>query len=265
MSFDAYEESVESGSRVELYSLAVGSDIYRMHDQIEETITESGDIYYKASIGRGKIANGQEHLTVQLPGDHIFSSKFTTVAPGQLATLTIFAYHRQDTADVRVIYKGVVRSVAFTKDLTQSMLSVVPVSEAFKKQIPDRTYQAACNNVLFDADCKLSAGTYQHTNSVTVVSGNTITVNGLLTAKGDGWATGGYVAYGSSDYRLIITQSGDICTLTLPFYSDVLGETVDVFAGCDHSIATCNSKFSNAINFGGCPYIPTKNIFVSGL
>lgn len=265
MSYDAQEESMEAGSRVELYSLAVGSDIYRIHDQIEETITYSADIYYKAQVSRGKIADGQEHLTVQLPGDHTFSSKFTTIAPGQLATLTVFGYHRGDPADVRVMYKGVVRSVAFTKDLTQSMLSVVPVSEAFKKQIPDRTYQAACNNVLFDVDCKLSAGSYQHTNSVIVVSGNTITVNGLLSAKGNGWATGGYVAYGSSDYRLIIVQSGDICTLTLPFYSNVLGETVDVFAGCDHSIATCNSKFSNAINFGGCPYVPTKNPFISGL
>jgi len=265
MAFDTWEESQEGGSRVELYSLAIGSDIYRMHDQIEEKINYSGDDYFKATVSRGHIANGQEHLTVDLPGDHIFSSKFTTIAPGQLATITIFGYHREDDTDVRVMYKGVVRAVAFSKDMSKSALSVVPVSEAFNKEIPDRTFQASCNNVLFDANCKISSGSYKHTNSVTAVSGNTITVNGLLTAKGNGWATGGFIAHGTADYRLVLSQSGDVCTLTLPFYADVLGAAVDVFAGCAHNISTCNTKFNNKDNFGGCPYVPTKNIFLTGL
>jgi uncharacterized phage protein (TIGR02218 family) len=163
------------------------------------------------------------------------------------------------------MYKGVVRAVAFTKDMSKSALSVVPVSEAFNKEIPDRTFQATCNNVLFDANCKISSGSWKHTDVVTLVDGNEITVSGLLSAKGDGWATGGFVAHGTSDYRLILVQSGDICTLSLPFYADVAGETVDVFAGCARNISVCNSKFSNAINFGGCPYVPTKNIFVTGV
>lgn len=265
MTFDAQEKSLEGGSRVELYSLAIGSDIYRMHDSIENELTYSSDTYFKASVSRGRIVTGQEHLTITLPGDHDFSSQFTTIAPGQLGTLTIFSYHRADPSDVKVIYKGVVRSVAFTQDMAKSMLAVVPVSEAFDKEIPQRTFQASCNNVLFDADCKVTASSYQHTDTITAVSGNTITVQGLQTAKGNGWATGGYVANGSLDYRLILEQNGDVCTLTLPFYANVLGKTLDVYAGCARDIGTCNTKFSNQINFGGCPYVPSKNIFMTGL
>lgn len=265
MTFESHETSLESGGRIELHSLAIGSTVYRMHDEIADIITYSSDEYYKVSVSRGRIATGQEHLTVTLPGDHEFSRQFTTIAPGQLGTYTIFAYHRAEPSDVRVIYKGVVRSVAFTQDMSSSMLSVVPVSEAFDKEIPQRTFQAACNNVLFDGDCKISSGSWKHTNVVSAVNGNVITVTSLLSAKGDGWATAGFVAHGVLDYRLVIEQDGDDCILSLPFYADVLGETLDVYAGCARDIGTCENKFSNRDNFGGCPYVPTKNIFITGI
>lgn len=265
MSFDTYEESQESGGRIELHTLAVGTDIYRMHDDIPSTIDYGGDTYYRTTVSRGKIVTGQEHLTISLPGGHPFSAKFTTIAPGQQATHTIRAYHRADPSDVRVIYKGVVRAVAFTKDLSMSSLSVVPISKALDKEIPERTFQAPCNNVLFDSDCKVSAGSFSFTGAVTVEDGNVITVTGLEASKGNGWSTGGYVAYGALDYRLILEQDGDELTLALPFYSSVLGSSVTVYAGCDHSVGTCNSKFSNPANFGGHPYVPTKNIFATGI
>jgi len=265
MTFEAHETSQETGGRIELYSLAIGNSIYRMHDAEPAILTYLGNEYFKTSVSRGRIATGQEHLTITLPGDHAFSSQFTAIAPGQLGTLTIFSYHRADTADVRVAYKGVVRSVAFTHDMSKSMLSVVPVSEAFDKEIPQRTFQASCNNVLYDNHCKVSSGSYQHTDVISAVAGNVITVTGLLSAKGNGWATSGFVSHGVLDYRLVLTQNGDDCTLSLPFYADVLGLTLDVFAGCAHNITVCNSKFSNRINYGGCPYVPTKNIFVTGL
>lgn len=265
MSFEGYEESQQQGSRIEFYTLTMGTTIYRMHNSIEDEINVSGDLFYPVSIARGNISTGQEYLEISLPGDHEFPLEFATIAPGQTATLTIQTYHRADTADMQVIYKGVVRSVAFSQNASKSALSVIPLTDAFKKEIPERTFQASCNNVLFDPDCKVSAGSYSYEDAVTAIVDNVVTVNGLNAAKGTGWATGGYVAYGILDYRLILEQSGDDLTLVLPFHEDVLTNNVTVYAGCDHTIATCASKFSNSDNFGGCPYVPTKNIFISGL
>jgi len=216
-------------------------------------------------VSRGRIATGQEHLTVTLPGDHDFPAQYTTIAPGQVGTLTIQAYHFSDPSDVRVIYKGLVRAVAFTSDMSKSQLSVVPISDAFDKEIPQRTFQAACNNVLYDTDCKVSSGSFQYVGNCTAVAGNVVTIAGLNAAKGTGWGTSGFIAFGVQDYRLILSQDGDDCTLSLPFYADVLDESLDVFAGCDHTIATCDTKFTNEINFGGSPYVPTKNIFQTGI
>ena len=266
MSYEAYETSVEGGSTIELYTLAMGSTIYRMHSSIEPVINIAGDDFYRTQVSRGSILSGQEYLEIKLPGSHAFSLKFATIAPGQTASLTIQSYQRSDTADVRVIYKGVVRSVAFTQAMSHSALSLIPINEAFDKEIPERTFQAACNNVLFDPDCQVSSGSYEYTGAVTAIVNNVVTISGLATAKGTGWSTGGYISYGVLDYRLVLDQSGDDCVLVLPFHASVLTENVSVFAGCDHSIAICQSKFgNNEINFGGCPYVPTKNIFITGL
>lgn len=265
MAFEDYEVSIEAGSTIELYTLALGSTIYRMHDSVESTITVAGEDFTRTQVSRGSIATGQEYLEIMLPGLHPFSLKFTTIAPGQTASLTIQNFHRADPSDVRVVYKGVVRSVAFKQNASMSALSLIPINDAFDKEIPERTFQAACNNVLFDPDCKVLAGSFTHTGVVTAIVGNSVTVGGLLAAKGDAWSTGGYVSFGVLDYRLILQQSGDDLTLVLPFHEEVLAQNVSVYAGCDHTIATCLAKFANDINFGGCPYVPTKNIFITGL
>ncbi|MCK5603629.1 phage BR0599 family protein [Candidatus Pacearchaeota archaeon] len=265
MAFETYELSVEGGSTIELYTLSLGSTIFRMHDSPEPTITYAGDTFSRTQVSRDPIETGQEYLEITLPGSHEFTLKFATIAPGQTATLTIQSYQRAEPSDVRVIYKGVVRAVAFTQNAAFSALSIIPINDAFSKEIPERTFQAACNNVLFDPDCKVIEGSYSFLGPISAIVNNVVTVTGLSAAKGSTWSTGGYVAYGALDYRLILEQSGDDLTLVLPFYEDVLTENVTVYAGCDHSIATCLSKFNNEINFGGCPFVPTKNIFISGL
>jgi len=265
MAFEDHETSQEAGSTIEIYTLAMGSTIYRMHDSVEPFVTYLGDEYDRTSISRGSISTGQEYLEIKLPGSHPFTLKFATIAPGQTASLTIQSYQRLEPSDVRVIYKGVVRSVAFTQNASMSALSLVPINDAFDKEIPERTFQAACNNVLFDPDCKVSAGLFTYIGPVSAIVDNVVTITGLETAKGTGWSTGGYVSFGVLDYRLILDQAGDDLTLVLPFHESVLTEDVSVFAGCDHSIATCLAKFANEINFGGCPFVPTKNIFITGL
>lgn len=265
MTFEAYEESVQDGSSVELFTLAIGSTIYRMHNSVELTIVSAGDTFFRTQISRTAIATGQESLDISLPGSHEFPLKFTTIAPGQTASLTIQTYHRAYPSDVRVSYKGVVRSVAFTSNMAYSKLALIPINEAFDREIPERTFQAACNNVLFDSDCKVSAGSWNHVGTITAITDNVVTVNGLLAAKGAAFAAGGYISYGVLDFRLTLSQNGDDLTLVLPFHESVLSESVTVYAGCAHSVGICASKFSNEINFGGHPYVPTKNIFITGI
>ena len=46
-------------------------------------------------------------------------------------------------------------------------------------------------------------------------------------------------------------------TLWLPMPNAIqTGDAYSVYPGCDKRFATCQTKFSNAVNFGGFPYVP---------
>jgi uncharacterized phage protein (TIGR02218 family) len=46
-------------------------------------------------------------------------------------------------------------------------------------------------------------------------------------------------------------------TLVLPMPNNIaVGDTFNAIAGCDKTFITCYSKFANAVNFRGEPYVP---------
>jgi len=265
MPFEDFEVSIQGGNSFELYALTLGSTTWRMTNSID-TFNFSGDDYFaNTGIKRDRIVSDKETLTVPLPAGHPFPIQYTAIAPGQTATLTIWQVQRADPTDVKVLYKGVVRAVSYTDGMHGAEISLIPITQAFKKSIPDRTYQAGCNHILYDARCQVNSPDFKYSQTVSDVTLNTVTLPDLETSKGDGWATAGFVQFGGLDFRLVLEQNGDVLSLVLPFYQTVLGQVLDVFAGCDHTIGTCQSKFANEINFGGTPYVPTKNIFITGL
>lgn len=273
MTFDAQERSRELGAPIELYTFAVGPDVFRI-TSAEDEIAFGGNTYTPRIVSRSSIVinpqNRAQLLTVELPSDDEFSAKYINIVPGFRATLTIQRLHRFDSpafTDAETIFKGIVRSVAYTNDGFKSKISIIPIDGAMKRSIPRFTYQGLCNHVLFDNRCKVLETSFRYQGNVSVVSGKTITVDGLNAAKGAGWAVGGFVTLPSGDFRLILEQATDVLTLLLPFVDEtlVLNQTVSVFAGCDHTIQVCKSKFNNVVNYGGFAFVPLRNVFESGI
>jgi uncharacterized phage protein (TIGR02218 family) len=79
-------------------------------------------------------------------------------------------------------------------------------------------------------------------------------------SQSTGWLTGGYLRVGGVP-RMITQHSGDTVTLSSVLPGLAVGSAFEAFAGCDRSFSTCQSKFGNALNFGGFPWIPAKNPF----
>ena len=273
MAFTTFEESLEDGTPIELVEIALGATTYRFATS-EDDYTFGSDVYDGSSISRSPIRVGQEERTqvinFTLPSNHEFVQLYKLIVPGNTATISVYRFHRLDTPGLeRVLtWKGIVRSVAFGQDGTSASIAAMAITGGLSRQIPRYTYQGPCNHVLFDSRCKVALDlTTGHTDVVTAVTGSDVTVNGL-SAKGADWAVGGYITNATTDdYRLILAQSVDTVTLLLPFPSGltVLGESFTVTAGCDHSLATCKTKFNNVENYGGFGFIPTKNVFETGL
>ena len=273
MTYTSQETSVEGGKPVELYRFVLGGTTYE-YTSAEDPITVGALTYQPIAIRRSDDPQGPEDrdntLEVEMPSDNPFTALYYAVVPGLVASVTIQRFHRDDPDDELItIFRGFVTSVAFDEEGQLAKVAVVPLASATSRPIPRFTYSALCNHVLYDARCKVldTDPNFRITAEVTAVSivAQTITVNGA-DSKPDGWWTGGFVeTAGAIDRRLILKHVGEVLTLLLPLAVNPLGSDVTIYAGCDHTITTCKTKFNNVINYGGFAFIPTRNIFATGL
>ena len=58
-------------------------------------------------------------------------------------------------------------------------------------------------------------------------------------------------------------QTTSVLLIMTPFRELENGDAVTLYAGCDHTAATCLAKFDNLVNFGGCPAVPEFNPFAA--
>ena len=79
----------------------------------------------------------------------------------------------------------------------------------------------------------------------------------------------GEILHAPSNERRTIVDQANTTTITVqaqfPNFSLHIGDVITVYAGCDHSITTCDVKFANGVNHGGHPYMLPSNIFITGL
>ncbi len=274
MTFAAFEESQEGSRPVELFTFTTGATVNRW-TSAEDDVSVAGDTWVAVTISRDKLAGGgadqrDQSLIVTVPSTNSVAKQFINSVPGVRTTVVIERVQRTDgpAFEVIKIFEGRISAVGFENQGRTAKINVEPLVAATSRPIPRFNYQGLCNHVLYDALCqvddtdpafRLSAAV------VTAVSGNTITVTGVAAFGAEFFDAGFVEAFGGSDRRLILSSSGDVLTLTLPFATSPLGSSVIVFACCNHTIAICKSKFNIVISFGGFAFIPTKNIFQTGI
>ncbi|WP_236869726.1 phage BR0599 family protein [Candidatus Bandiella numerosa] len=88
------------------------------------------------------------------------------------------------------------------------------------------------NNILFDAERK-EENFYFNFGKITFLSGNN---TGLC-------------------FQVKNFKNGEIELILPSIYKLEIGDTYSVIAGCDKNFSSCVTKFNNALNFRGEPYI----------
>lgn len=270
MSFESYETSVESSQPVELYTIQLGATFW-YYTSGAIAVTIGGTTWEPLAISRTAHEQSQEdqdqQVEVRLPASTAICRYFIASVPGQSVNVTVQRLQVLDVGEtLMVMYTGVVQSVSFVDGGEVAVLSIVTAQAAFSKAVPRDVYSSVCNHILFDSRCALSEAAWRVTAEVLAIVGNVLTIDGL-DGEADGYYQAGFIELTGSapDFRVILDHTGEDVTVALPFGTSPLGELVRVYAGCDHSPDTCQSKFDNVINFGGFPFVPTKNPFQTGL
>jgi uncharacterized phage protein (TIGR02218 family) len=138
--------------------------------------------------------------------------------------------------------------------------------ELLTTQMPRNVYQSGCRWTLFDSGCGLNAGTFVSSGTVAGGSTNQSIVPATLGGAAGTYSLGRIVMTSGRNAgfaRTVRSWDGTTLKLMAPFYFDIAqGDTFDIYPGCDKQLATCTSKFNNAANFGGQPYIPAAETAV---
>jgi uncharacterized phage protein (TIGR02218 family) len=124
---------------------------------------------------------------------------------------------------------------------------------------PRNLYQGACLHTLYDSGCTLNAASYVTAGAVT--SAGTASFGTNATSLAGRFNQGRIVFTSGANSGVSRTvKSNDVSgnvQLILPLPAAVaIGDTFNIYAGCDLSMATCSSKFGNLAHFKGMPFVP---------
>jgi uncharacterized phage protein (TIGR02218 family) len=130
--------------------------------------------------------------------------------------------------------------------------------EILNRPLPRFLYQSACIWALYDSGCGLNKAVWAV--SKTVITATSTSLTGGL-SQADDYFTLGVVRFDSGElsglYYAIRSYEGGVIAPTVPFQAvPAYGDAFTVWPGCDHSLDTCDTKFSNSSRFGGQPFIP---------
>lgn len=271
MTFSTIEESTELGEPIELYTFNFGgTDIHRFTNH-DVDVTFGPSLYTSESMKRTEVQASSEDevnsLEITMPSSNVIPSRYISTVPGKRGLVTIIKTHVDElggTEESVEIFQGFITAVNFDGQFT-SKLKCKPASSVFKRPGPRFQYTSLCNHILFDARCKLNRLSFKFDGLVAASVSGTITVNGAGGFDADpDYFKGGYAEFpvgSGNDFRLILEQTGDDMRLLLPFSEAIVGQQISLFAGCSHDVDICDTKFSNVENFGGFPFVPSKNPF----
>jgi uncharacterized phage protein (TIGR02218 family) len=273
LTYAAQEISQADGRPIELFTFELGLQTYR-YTSAEDDQVDGGETYTAIPISRSRITQGQETrqatLTIEMPANDAFASRYVTSVPSERAEVTIRQVHRGD-GETKTIFSGLVKSVAYGqgKDGRVAQIAVDPPITVTARQIPRFTFRRQCNNVLGDGDnggsglcdVDMDSTAYRFVGTVSAQSGLTVTVPGV-SAFGAAWFQAGTLAtLDGIDARTILLQSGDVLTLHIGFPFPLVGESVVVKAGCAHDPETCSTKFGKFDRYQGFAFVPKRNPF----
>ncbi|HEY1310898.1 MAG TPA: DUF2163 domain-containing protein, partial [Pseudolabrys sp.] len=127
--------------------------------------------------------------------------------------------------------------------------------------MPRNIFQPNCSHVLFDAGCGLNRATWSTTG--TVGAGSTLSQINWSAASSiyqQGALTFTTGANAGAEATVKTAATGSL-TLAYPLrYAPAAGDAFTICQGCDHTSATCASKFGNLANFRGFPFVPPPQI-----
>lgn len=257
MAYDDYENSVSDSEPVELFEFTQGSSIWRW-TSANVPIEYDTYTWEPTYIERGEIEQAgddvRNEMSVIVHYTNALAALFIPASP-ELATS--FVLYRGHESTFIVYWIGSVLGVSFQGE--DATIKIGPPLRGGATSGLRRKYQKQCTYPLYGSQCGVNKLSYLLSGVVNNINGTVLTIN-VANSKPDGWFTGGQFVSGQTK-RMIMGHTGTSVTLSQGINLVDIGDSCTLYAGCGHGYTVCDTKFSNRINFGGQPWIPSRNPF----
>lgn len=263
MTYASREASTDASSPVELYEFRRGGETWRYTSAAQDA-TYATYSYSAVPISRGSIEQtteiGKAGLRITFARDVEVAQGFISTPPSEVTLLTLYRQHRGDGETVAV-WMGRVLNAEWRESVVE--LNCEPVYTSLQRIGLRRLYQRNCPHVLYGTACGASAVVFRVGGTVTSIAGTLLSVPAAA-GYAVGHFAGGYATWaanGITEKRMIVGHNADAITLSAVPPGLAIGDAIYLYPGCDRTLNTCHAKFGNSANFGGFPFIPTKNPF----
>lgn len=253
---------------VELFRFVMGSDVWTF-TSADRPVVYNGEAYLPVPMGRSGMEAKNElskaNLEIQLDLYNPLARLLLRSTVEEVLTLTMFAHTEAATGTA---WKG--RLASLKPGVAQLTLSFESIFTSMRRPGLRARYQRTCRYALYGRGCRLKMENFALDGTATAVSGDTVTV-AAATERPNGWWVGGMIRGPDNVLRWILGHAGNQLTLSRPLESigKAIAATgaaaVKLYPGCDHNRETCQTKFNNLPNFGGFPWIPSKNPMVGSI
>jgi uncharacterized phage protein (TIGR02218 family) len=251
------------GKPIDIFIITNGSKFWRYTSSSRDK-TVAGSVYKSTPIKRSNLKTpkgiSKDKFEIQISNKESFIKDFIKDAPRKSHKIIYQSYHENDpNLEVVTLWQGEISEIK--SSMLTSTISCSAVSGQIKKRAAARHFQTSCPYVLYDiSTCKADSTSKRKVGTVTAISGKDLTIAEI--SEANGYFSGGYVdfSFGSdTQTRFIVSQTGSVLTLDVAFNDIEVSSSIIAFPGCDHKLSTCNSKFNNAINYGGQAHYANKN------
>jgi uncharacterized phage protein (TIGR02218 family) len=269
--------AINNGTVCTLFSIIAHDTSSRYFTDHDQELTVDGHLYIPSAgvtrlsmktTANAEVSSQQVAATIlDMPDDELKSGKWDSAK----IEVALCAW-QMESAGKLVIFKGSIGVIQWT-------------DEGFRADIQNylrdlgrnigSTVTATCRHQLFGqggagqiSKCGIDRGTYFVDGTITYVLTPKLKFKIANTGRPDSWGTNGFVKFTSGNnngltyevkiHTVASDPIGESIELFLPCIGAIaVGDTYELTAGCDHTLATCQAKFGNVINFGGFPNIQT--------
>lgn len=250
---------------IEFYEFTRGAQVWR-HVTENKPLVYLGQSYNYENIKRSGLSESgdltRNVLDLSVPTSMALLDLYRGQSPTEDIAITLYRQRKSDGV-VEVRWVGIIGDVEWSTN--KAIIHGIPPMASLRGNGLNRNWQKGCPLVVYSVglgQCNADRESMRVNATIITATGAVVTAAAFGT-KPDGWFEGGWIEWkegAATERRYIQFHTGTTLTLLTPARVPV-GTVVATYPGCAGTLTICDTKFDNAVNYGGDPWIPEKNPF----